>query len=200
MKRTSLFLLLLCCAAIIVFLVSCGTGASSTQSEQNAMPIETATVVPVVPGSLATVDWANFTYTSSCYGNTQPFHVTNGQAVNNGVHLEVFSPKYGDLTGSGQLEAVILYQCSAADAMGRHVFVYTGSAKQPVLIGNLPPAGAANAIADITAMAIDHKTLHLEGRGYSSSAPHCCPDLFIKTDYTWNGSAFVVVKSSVGKL
>jgi hypothetical protein len=72
-----------------------------------------------------------------------------------------------------------------------HVFVYTGNASHVRLLGDLPPANAEGAFDNVTGITISNQELHLEGDGYSSHAPHCCPDLFIKTSYQWNGKAFV---------
>jgi hypothetical protein len=167
----------------LLLLAACGTPSQADASTSNQT---TATST-----SLETVDWANFTYSTNCYQNTQPFHVEHGKAVNNFVHFSVSRPDYGDLTGDGQLEAIVPYQCSAADSMGAHVFIYSGNAAHPRLLGDLPPNNTKGVIANVTSISINNGVLHLAGDGYSVSAPHCCPDLLIKTDYRWNGKAFV---------
>jgi hypothetical protein len=176
--------------ALLLFVVACGTssparGASVSASSQAA--------------SLATVDWANFTYFTTCYQNTRPFHAQHSQAVNDHIHFYVYKPEYGDLTGDAQPEAVVPYQCSAADAMGVHLFIYGGTAAHPRLLGDLPPQNARGVIDNVTKITISNKELLLEGDGYSPSAPHCCPDLFIKTGYRWNGTTFLAVQSQVEK-
>ncbi len=176
--------------ALLLLLAACGV-PSQTQETSAAV------ASPTPSSSLKSVDWPNFTYFTNCYENTQPFHAQHGQATNNYVHFYVYTPKYGDLTGDGQPEAVVPYQCSAADAMGVHVFVYTGTAAHPRLLGDLPLKDSQNAIANVTTITISNEELHLEGDGYSSSAPHCCPDLYIKTDYKWNGKTFVIIQSHV---
>jgi len=148
---------------------------------------------------LTSVDWANFTYFSSCYQNTEPFHTKNGRAVNGYVHFYVYTPKFGDLTGDGEVEAVVPYQCTAADATGVRVFVYTGDAAHVRLIGDLPQPDARGAIDNVTKITVSNQTLHLAGDGYSPGTPRCCPDLFIKTNYQWNGKAFVVTQNTVIK-
>ncbi len=176
---------------LLIFVVGCGNVSQSNSyngrsSSSNA--------------PLTAVDWANFTYFSSCYENTHPFHTKNGIAVNDGVHFRVFlPPKYGDLTGDGQPEAVVPYQCSAADSIGVHVFVYTGNASHVRLLGNLPPPNAEGAFDNVTGITISNQELHLEGYGYSPNAAHCCPDLFIKTSYRWNGKAFVAGPSNISR-
>ncbi len=88
---------------------------------------------------LTTVDWANFTYISSCYSSSpQQYTVHNGTAT---VGMDEFrrgTAIFGDLTGDGQPEAVILYSCVAADSYGPRTLVYSGTAEHPVLLADLP--------------------------------------------------------------
>jgi hypothetical protein len=189
---------ILLCGIIIIFLASCGTAGQATQAQighpQNGQAASNATAIP-----LTSVDWANFTYFSSCYGNTQAFRTKNGQATNGHIHFTVYPPTYGNLTGNKQPDAVVPYQCSAADSAGVHAFVYSGTAQHPALIGNLPLPDSRGTIANITNITISNGVLQLEGAGYSANAPHCCPDLFIKTSYKWQGKSFVIVQTSVSK-
>lgn len=178
------------CTLLQIFLLGCGSSQQAPTKSQTASPSKT---------SLTSVDWANFTYFSSCYQNTQPFHTKNGQAVNGYIHFYVYPPTYGDLTRDEQPEAVVPYQCTAADAAGRRVFVYTGDAAHVRLIGDLPSPDARGAIDNVTQIAISDEMLHLEGDGYSPGTPRCCPDLWIKTSYQWNGHTFVVTQHVVSK-
>jgi hypothetical protein len=193
MKKIVLFLLLLCFGAVVSSLASCNASTSSVQTDQTV-----SSPTPQIR-ALTLVDWANFTYFSSCYQNTRPFSTRNGQATNDGIHFSVYTVHYGNLTDDQQLQAIVPYQCVAADASGVHVFVYTGSAQHPILLANLPQPDPRGEIANITSISISHKQLHLEGMGYSSDAPHCCPDLFVTTDYSWNGKHFVPIRLSISK-
>lgn len=197
MSRSNRCFMIMLSAILLLALVACGT---PSQAQGASASSQLASSTPT--SSLKSINWSNFTYFSNCYGNTQPFRTQNGQAVNNAIHFFVYTPKYGDLTGDAQPEAVVPYQCSAADSMGVHVFIYSGTAAHPRLLGDLPPAssqGTRSIIANVTAITISNEVLHLEGDGYSSSAPHCCPDLFIKMDYKWNGRMFVNLESNVSK-
>ncbi len=65
---------------------------------------------------LTRVDWKNFNYTSSCFSSgPQRFVARDGVAVTNHIHFQVYTPLYGDLTGNGQLEAMVPYSCTGAD-------------------------------------------------------------------------------------
>lgn len=173
------------CGLLLVFVMGCSEvpQPQSVNSNGRSSPAN---------APLTAVDWANFTYFSSCYENTRPFHTKKGTAVNDYVHFNVFlPPKYGDLTGDGHPEAVVPYQCSAADAGGVHVFVYTGNASHVRLIGDLPSPNAEGNFDNVKRITISNQVLYLEGDGYSPQAARCCPDLYIKTSYRWNGKEFV---------
>ena len=195
----SKFLLLLLVGSAIVACASASPSAStSPSSPAQAAPSSTATKA----APLTSVDWQNFIYTSSCYSDKpQQFVVRNGEGVVDGIHLQVYKPVYGDLTGDGQLAAAIPYSCSAADFAGVSVFIYTGNASKPVLLGDLSlMSPGSNNGGTVDTVTINHGILQLIGKGYTPDAPHCCPDLHIKTSYRWNGSRFVVVSSEVSKL
>src|SRR5690349_13097271 len=115
MRGMVLFSRVLLCGIIIAFLVGCGTAGQTTQTTQansssHAQTGQATSKATSTP--LTSVDWANFSYFSSCYGNTQTFHTKNGQATNNHIHFTVYPPTYGNLTGNKQPDAVVPYQCS----------------------------------------------------------------------------------------
>lgn len=181
-------------------IVACASPTASTTASSPAQAAPTSTVMQAAP--LTAVDWRNFTYTSSCYSDKpQQFVVRNGEGVVDGIHLQVYKPVYGDLTGDGQPAAAIPYSCSAADFAGVSVFVYSGNASKPVLLGELSlMSPGSNNGGTVDTVTINHGIIQLIGKGYTPTAPHCCPDLRIKTSYRWNGSRFVVVSSDVSKL
>jgi hypothetical protein len=154
-----------------------------------------ASPTPAAP--LTSVDWANFTYFSSCYGNTQPFKAKHGRASNDHITFEVFAPIFGDLTGDGQAEAALPYRCSAVDSGGVRVFVYTGTATHPRLLGELPlpQTGGREPVFNSLAVQIRNEQIELSGMSYSPSAPRCCPDRLLSLWYRWTGSQFVTVRA-----
>jgi len=195
---SKLFLLLLVGSAIVACASPSPSASTSPSSPAQAAPSSTATKA----APLTAVDWQNFIYTSSCYSDKpQQFVVRNGEGVVDGIHLDVYNPVYGNLTGDGQLAAAIPYSCAAADFAGVSVFVYTGNASKPVLLGDLSlMSPGSNNGGTVDTVTINHGILQLIGKGYTPDAPHCCPDLHIKTSYRWNGSRFVVVSYEVSKL
>jgi hypothetical protein len=177
---------------LLCLLAGCGTSVQANQAP-------TTTPLAAKGAPLTNVNWNNFTYHSSCYGNTQPFKTKDGKARNGGITFQIYKPVYGDLTGDGQLEAAIPYSCTAADFAGVRVFVYSGVAAHPVLIGDLPLAGGigkGNTWGSVQQTTISNQQITLSGLGYSSSTPHCCPDLHITASYGWSGKQFVLVHAS----
>src|SRR5579883_104007 len=87
----ALSLQMLLCGTIAILVIGCGSSGQAIQARsshsQDSQAGPKATVTP-----LTAVDWANFTYFSSCYGNTQAFHTRNGQATNGHVHFYVYPP------------------------------------------------------------------------------------------------------------
>lgn len=180
-----LFILGICC------LVACGTSSQPSSSSTEAT---TSSQTAASSTSLRAVNWANFTYHSSCYGNTQPFQARNGKAQNKFIQFQIYQPViFGDLTGDGQPEAAVRYSCTGADFGGVHVFVYSGQASHPLLLGELPLSDKNGQAGNwsVETITIANQTIQLSGRGYSSSAPHCCPDLHVEARYRWNGKQLV---------
>ncbi len=160
---------------------------------------QTSRVTNARQATLQRVDWANFTYTAGCgLDHRRPITVKGGKATTDGFMFTMGSPTFGDLTGDGQPEAVIPYQCTGADAGPTQFLIYTGRASHPTLLGLIPLAGTQGSadVPEPDAVSISHELLHIAGRGYSSTAPHCCPDLSIATDYRWTGTDFTVADST----
>jgi hypothetical protein len=177
---------------LLCLLVGCGAPVQANQAP-------TTTPLAIKGEPLTKLNWANFTYYSSCYGNKQPFKTKDGKARNDGITFQVYKPIYGDLTGDGQPEAVIPYSCAAADFAGVRDFVYGGVAAHPVLLGDLPLAGgigSGNTWGSVQQTTISNEQITLSGQGYTSSAPHCCPDLHVTASYRWDGKHFMLVHAS----
>jgi hypothetical protein len=119
-------------------------------------------------------------------------------AHNDHITFEVFHPVFGDLTGDGQAEAAVPYQCYAADSGGMHVFVYSGDAAHPHLLGQLPLAqtGGSEPVFNTLTVQISNQQIELTGASYSPNAPRCCPDRTLSLWYRWNGSQFVTVRTT----
>jgi hypothetical protein len=207
MKRYGYFSTILLFCLVAEFLIGCSSipmqGTSTpTKSIPTTNLSPTRSPTSTTGSLLTTVDWANFTYFTTCYGNTQLFKTTNGSATNDYIHLKVYKPIFGDLTGDGQVEAVVPYHCTGVDSGPFGAFVYTGDAVKPRLIGDLPlPNTNGQAILlDSVQVSIKNEEIQLMGDGYSPNTPRCCPDLKRILSYRWNGSQFITVRSEESKI
>src|SRR6266704_3821111 len=89
LKRRNYYTCMLFCI-LLLLLCSCSNPPSPSQTtSKNTASTDHAplSASPTPSTALTRVDWMNYTYTSSCYDNTQPFHVQHGMAVNNGVRI-----------------------------------------------------------------------------------------------------------------
>ena len=165
------------------------------------------------PDSLTTIDWSDGAYTSACFSaHPRQFIARHGLATIDGTHFQVYPPIYGDITGDGRPEAIVPYSCTGADFGGVHVFVYTGTAGQPRLLGEIPSAtvgsgmgaSAPPSIASVNTVTLpaltalpSQRVLQISGTGYSANAPHSCPDLTITSRYRVAGNKLINAGSTV---
>ena len=188
MFRARFFLLF----TAVLFLFSCLSACSSPLTRMASLQVPPAST-SIPPTSLQNVNWSDFTYTFTCYdAHLQLVRVKNGSATWNGIHFSVQKPVFGDLTGDGQAEAAIVYQCSAADTAPARVLIYAGTAQHPSLLATLPVEGT-KPLVSVTEASIANETLQLSGYGYTSHDPLCCPSLRTTITYQWDGSSFRIV-------
>jgi hypothetical protein len=185
-------------ALLLVGLTAHGAPAAQPVVPKQALP-------PTAP--LTSVDWSNFTYISSCFSDHPVRYVThNGLAQNGGIHFQVYTPLFGDLTGDGRQEAFVTYSCTGADFGGVHLFVHTGTAGRPRLLADVPSPGAPSTgnlasvhtitLPVLTAL-LRQRILQVNGVGYSATATHTCPDLDIALRYQMSGDHLVPAGSTV---
>jgi hypothetical protein len=185
-------------ALLLVGLAAHGVPAAQRVTRQQALP---------ATAPLTSVDWFNFTYISSCFSDHPVRYVThNGLAQNGGIHFQVYTPLFGDLTGDGRQEAFVPNSCTAADFGGVHLFVYTGTAGQTRLLAEVPSPGTPSTgnLASVhtitrpvlTALA-QQRILQVNGVGYSATATHTCPDLDITLRYQISGGRLAQTGSTV---
>jgi hypothetical protein len=156
---------------------------------------------------LTAVDWMNRTYATSCFADHSiRYAVHSGLGQVGGVHVQVYPPLYGDVTGDGQPEAFVPYACTGADFGGVRVFVYAGTASAPRLLGDLPAplAGKGQTFSSIHTVTLPALTVlpqarvfTVSGAGLSATATHTCPDLQITASYRVAGGRLVPVRVTV---
>jgi hypothetical protein len=178
----------------------------SSMTAQDAQAVTRGAPLSAAAAPLTSVDWANITYSSSCFSNRSVRYVArNGQAQSNGIHFQVYTPIFGDITGDGRQEALVPYSCTGADFGGVHLYVYTGSAGQPSLLAEIPSRSFSSSLMvsvhTITLPALtvlpQERVLQVEGVGYSARAIHTCPDLDVTLRYQVTGGRLVATGTTV---
>jgi hypothetical protein len=131
-----------------------------------------------------------------------------------GARLELQPVRYGDLTGDGQAEAVVLLACSGRDPRSSgcgeqaptvcaapHLRVYTlagtgpkvPSLLAPLVIAGDPAIRTATGAEDLvmTTATIEDSVLVTGWSGYTATDPSCCPTRDVVLRHRWSGSAWV---------
>ncbi len=157
------------------------------------------------------VDFKNFTYTGpDDYPET--FRLENGKLgyvpdkegrIEEGYSLQEVA--YSDLTGDGEEEAIIVvYILTGGSAMPHLVFVYTLENHKPQMLwrfitGDRAEGGLKNIYGDSQKLVVElfGENKFVNGE-WVSDIPSgkfkglCCPTLYTKTRFRWNGKQFVV--------
>lgn len=143
-------------------------------------PVTHVTASAPAPGPpLVARDWASVRYPLDCgrFG------------------WQVVSRVFGDVTGAGRPDAVLVVACNAgAGSPPEHVFVYDGASPpgSPRLLATLTAPG----MQFVTGLKIVGRTVSGTAYGYSSDRiPRCCPDLRFPVVWEWTGTTFRLVRS-----
>jgi hypothetical protein len=153
--------------------------------------------VVVAPAqTIRRVDFRNFTYRAYCAEN-QPFtmRVRRGHYDRRGddpVHFVVERAKYGDITGDGHEEAIVLTNCDQeGTGYFSEGFIYTLRRGKPVLLTRVP--GGDRAQGGLYGLTIRHGLVVVESYAAKDNGGVCCPDYIDTTRYRWNGHKLVQV-------
>lgn len=158
-----------------------------------------------VPGPAATtdadiraVDFRNFAYAPDCLrgedGSGERIETSEGEFQRHGeferIDFRVAQIVYGDLTGDGRDEAVVLTGCSTGGtAYLTEGMVYTLREGQPVEIGRV--AAGSKAFGGLASLAIEQGQLVVERHATDEDGPHCCPRYLDTTRLRWDGKTLV---------
>lgn len=152
---------------------------------------------------IRTIDFRNFSYPNTCVGDAT---VVNGKFIapihgnSHNAHLSVRDVVYGDLTGDGAEEAVILHFCSAG---GSQIWstgvIYTMRDGKPVElpVQNFP--GGDRAYGSIVRAEIRNGVLVLTQNDGSDNPPLCCPNFTVTQAYRLVGDRLVQVGAPLRK-
>jgi hypothetical protein len=146
--------------------------------------------------SVRDTDFANFSFPwlSMSQGT---FHLTAGSlsptrrsdGVIEEVGLDLFDVLYGDVTGDGLEEAiVVLTMTTGGSAVPHWVYVYSPARAQPSLIWAFETGDRAD--EGLRKVSADKGDLLLELHDPEDSRGDCCPVLFTRARYRWAGARF----------
>jgi len=148
----------------------------------------------IVGGAMATtvlaqadvhsVDFKNFTYEPFCAGETPTkVRVKNGKysketpqdGYTDRFYFDVLDVDYGDVTGDGKDEAIVLSNCNTGGT-GQFTegFVYSMRAGKPLLIARVP--GGDRADGGLRSIKVDGGNLVVEFNDPDKAAGACCPE------------------------
>ena len=148
--------------------------------------------------SIRQVDFLNFSYTHSC--DDQPTRVNNGSFFSDTpderLSLDINDIEYGDLTGDGNDEAVVLTTCSTGGT-GRFSegFIYTLRNGTPVRLA-AEVEGGDRAFGAILRVKIANRRLEVV-RNDGGNTGACCPQFFATTRFRLSNDRLVRVGQPV---
>lgn len=179
-----------------------------TSAQTTISPIQNA-ISSVNPNGIRQIDFMNFTYhlgksyCSKVLGKAE-VKVLNGSFGEmsdkaDGFEVDSNRTVYGDITGDGSDEAVVITYCGSMHPI-EQAFVYTMKNGAPVLLARLKEGNRA--FGGIVrghickncdnGISIQNGLLSVE-RSHGDAA--CCPKYIEKTTYRWDGKKFVQVGS-----
>ena len=140
------------------------------------------------PTTIRQVDFRNFEYTSSCTVTDEAIEVSNGVYRRHHLDFAVRQVVYGDLSGDGQEEAVVVARCnSGGTAWVTEGFIYGMKRGVPTLLARIE--GGDRADGGIVAVRIVKGRLQVDR--YGTTGGYCCPEWIETTTYRLEGPRLV---------
>ena len=156
-----------------------------------ALAIALSSTAIIAQADIRNVDFKNFTYDPSCAGETTTkVRVKNGEyskeTHQNGYtdrfYFNVLAVEYGDVTGDGKDEAVILTNCNTGGTgQFSEGFVYTLKGGRASLVGRVP--GGDRADGGLRSIRVDGGLLVVEFNDPDKAAGACCPEGIVIQKY-----------------
>jgi hypothetical protein len=148
-------------------------------------------------GDIHSVDFRNFLYHPAC-SDRKAIRVKDsrwkGGTDDSPEYFEVVTVKYGDLTGDGRDEAVVLGACSGiANFQVGDVFVYSDETGAPQLLAELSPPDWGKGEQDnggdfqISEIRVRNQQLAIS---FYAGGSHAGPEWVVTARFRWSGSRF----------
>ena len=175
------------CAAGVVA-TSGGSSASTTPTTSATTSTTTAAApTPVAGTDLRSADWGNRTYhvSDDCQGPDITLRNGAWQDAQGLFGVRLAGVIYGDLTGDGQDDAVVMLECFAIGGNAYPAtpnFVFTSNASGPVQLGDAFEGNKA---------AIVGNTVQTTDGVWGANDPRCCPSSYETTTWRYQNGAWV---------
>lgn len=137
------------------------------------------------------VDFQNFTYPSDCRPEgSEAVTVKNGEysiekemeGYTDRFYFRVFPPAFGDLTGDGREEAVVISVCNTGGTGNfTEGMIYSMSGEKPSLIARIP--GGDRAYGGLREARVENGILVVESNDVGELGGACCPEFVVTTRY-----------------
>ena len=148
-------------------------------------------LVAFAQADIRKVDFKNFTYEPMCAGESATkIRVKNGEysketqmdGYTDHFYFNVIAVEYGDVTGDGRDDAVVLSNCNTGGT-GQFTegFVYTLRSGKPALVGRVP--GGDRADGGLRSIKVDGGNLVVEFNDPDKAAGACCPEGIVIQKY-----------------
>ena len=141
------------------------------------------------------VDFKNFAYPAMCASDKpEKLIVKKGEFSKetqmdgyiDRLYFVVFDISYGDLTGDGKDEAVILSSCNTGGTGNfSEGFIFTEKAGKPILIARIP--GGDRAYGGLRTAFVENGILFVESNDPGENGANCCPEMILRTRYKLAG-------------
>lgn len=145
------------------------------------------------------VDFKNFTYVGVCVSDTgEKVTVTNGEFSEEKhadgyverFYFKVFDINYGDLTGDGREEAVVLTVCNTGGSGNfSEGLIFGIKAGKPAVLARIP--GGDRADGGLRTTRVENGLLVIESNDPGPDGGACCPQIIVTTRYKLTGNRIV---------
>jgi hypothetical protein len=147
------------------------------------------------------VDFGNFSYPAFCAGEesetitveeSEYAYEKEEDGYTDRMYFRVSAPEYGDLTGDGREEAVLISVCNTGGTGNfTEGYVYGIKGGKPVLIARIP--GGDRAYGGLRSARVVNKQLVIESNDTGELGGACCPEFIVTSKYRLQGEKLIAV-------
>lgn len=176
---------------------------SQTLSSTSSLP-EVAPIAYAEVSSIRAIDFPNFTYPGSTFGESPTYYPEKTFTLRKGNYGEwnygvtLAEVSYGDVTGDNEEEAIVNFQENTDGSAGVNcVYIFTIENKRPKVLwtfqsGDRAHGGLQRIFARDGKLVLElyGKESSLENLSGTEETAYCCPESFTRTQYQWRERDF----------